>query len=407
MDKLYTIPKEIKNIILEVELKSIFTNLLNGTRIAMQLGDKSRESFDIESNSAGNIIMKNVRTHILYLMTKDSIVDGTLTLFQYDSSKPNFQGAKIKLKVDEIITSLKQGGKIISIDTTEQEVEIDPEIQNAVDNMNSELKTVGEGDTIIITTAVADNDELSNNLFFKVTKITNSFIAMKFYDVDADDKIGKDLFINFNHHKLYISNDSLVDIDENGDTFLDILTSKKKSMQLKNIVAIEVNKANDEILDDADEDGEDGDKKFSKKELEDILTNEPIYQDMINKQPGILAALAGASPRGVYQLLKKVKSHVVNNSYLKVGAKPKFIYYGPSIYVDGKHNITNKATYYGTVINGQIIKLGDIGKGHWEFSLSNETEPSTYEVISKYYNSNRNLTKKDKATIKIIDITNG
>jgi hypothetical protein len=406
----------VTSMLLEAELKDIFSTIKTGDKISVTRLDGKNHIYQTQSIIGGKIIMKDLSKDsagAMYMMDKTSLNGNNLTINRYDSNAigKNFKGEELKMDVSKFLILNTKTGSLEDIDIKGSEDEFrDKENISRVDEYNNLIKTLNKGDVLRITTESKGNEEGSdtiiNDLFFDTIGIREDWYVFELKDINADAEgeesiVTQKLVTTVKNQNIFVGKEGFFKVINNTVT-LNLKFGKKYQVTLKGIIDVEIN----DIDADIDSDSEDG--KFSKKELEDYLMNDKNFQDMVQKQPGLLGKLSGASPKGLMQLKNMVQNYSTNKSYLTKGKNIKFKLITKDITVDLKNKLLNKkGTYYeAKITNENTLKLGTIGRGHWEIKLKKEVEDNTYQAEVNFCNANRScklITKE--AIIKIL--TNG
>lgn len=404
----------MNSMLLEAELKDIFNTISGGNKISITRLDGKKHVYEVNSNVGGKIIMKDLAEDsagAMYVMDKNSLNGNDLTIHRYDSKAANrdFKGEELMMDVDKFLVLNNKTGSLEKVDIEGSEDDLRQEENlSRLSEYNNLIKTLDKGDVLRITTESEPNEEggdtIVNDLFFDTVALREDWYVFRLKDINANTE-GEEA----------ISTQKLVDIIKNQNIFvgkegffkvignvitLNLKFGKKNKITLKGIIDVEINNIQTDIDYDEDEDG-----KYSKKELQDYLTNNKDFQDMLQKQPNLLGKLAGASPKGLMQLKNMLQQHSTKKSYLTKGKNVKFKLITKDINIDLKHKLLNKkGTYYeAKVTDENTLKLGTIGRGHWEINLKKEIEDNTYQAEVNFCKADRTcklITKE--AIIKIL-----
>lgn len=415
-----TMMKVVETMLLEASFRDVFSTINSGNKIGIKTRDGHKHAYEALSNVGGKIIMRDLSKDALgamYVMDRASLNNTDLTIWKYDgdNSKNNdFKGDEINIKVTEFGVINNQSGKLEKVDVEASEDDFRQEENlNRVDDYNNIIQNLDKGDVLMITTeteGAEGGDSIVNDLFFKVMSIDAEWYGLKLDEVQGDaegevssiiQKIAtqltnKFIYIGGAHGFFKVRNDSVG---------IDLFIVKKNGIRIpiKDIIDVQNNNI------EADIDYDDQEKKYSKSELEDALLDDPTFQSMLMKKPSLMDTLRGASPKGLLQLRNMVQQYGAKNSYLTKGNLVKFKMMSPSVRSgDFRHKLLNrKDTYYEAKVTGdKILKLGTVGKGHWEIVLDKEVEDNTYKAEISFCKADRtcNVLSK-KSIIKIL--TNG
>lgn len=400
----------LNNILMEAELKDSFGDMPVSGAIRLELTDGSERLFQVIKNEGGRIVMADKDSREMYTFTKDSLKNGILTLYEYDSNSPNKQGKEHPLDLKSFYTS-KVNGDITIIDV------VDDEMSNDVNNldrfdieaMNETLKTVEIGDMIIISSEekISDDESKINNILFKVIDLKKEFITTVLYDIetndgDNDSKKMLNLIKIFKERNIFISADNL--IKPRGNTLVLPLSttfnSRKdiKTIELPGIIGVEVEKADidDEITLDA-----------KKEKLINKIKNTPEFNQALAKTPNFWETLMNSSYKGIDQIEGMLNNYLTNNSYLTVGSKVMFKLIDSKTITlsnDLRTKLNNTGRLVGRMQKNNKIRIGDRVKseGYWELKLIKQISDSKYTV---------NITHCDRDDVcsliaknKVIDI---
>lgn len=409
----------VKTMLLEASLKDVFGTIGGGHRIGIKTKDGSEHAYEVESNVGGRIIMKDLAKSGLgaqYVMDRESLNNTDLTIWQYDRKSPstNFKGQEINMKVSDVGILNNQTGKLDKIDIEGEEDEFRQEENlQRVGEYNDLITNLDKGDTMVITTETDSGDggdSIVNDLFLKVVGIDSNWFALKLEDVqgDAEGEVAgpmQRLATLLTDKYIYIGGNNGFFKVRNDTVGIDFFIGKKngKRLPIKGVIDVQNNNIEGDINYDNDE------KKFSKKELQDYLKNDPTFQSMLMKKPSLWDTLSGASPKGLMQLKNMIQQYSAKTSYLTKGKNIKFRMMSPSVKSgDFRHKLLNRPdTYYEAKVTGEkTLKLGTIGKGHWEIVLDKEIEDNTYKAEVSFCKADRTCSVITKdSVIKIL--TNG
>jgi hypothetical protein len=388
----------LNSLLIEAQLKDSFSSMADGNMVRLVLKDGSERVFEIVENLAGRIVMVDKQSEIWYTFTKDAMVDSILTLHEYDSDKKSskFEGKEEKLSVKEFLTG-KSGGDIEVIDVH------DPENVQRIDDMNSELKTTGEGDVIYISSEEnkGKNVVLVNTILLKVVGVEPKRLTCTLEDIETESESGNansgrmDKLANiFRNRNIYLDFNDLVKF-KNNDLVLN-LYSNNKLLPINNIIAIEVHKGDEDLESDEE-------RELTKKELIDKIEVSPEFLQAIEKTPSFWDTLTNASPKGVNQINKILNQKSTSDSYLTKGNDVRFKLLTNSVIVNASHKlIKNNKLYTGKIQKGNIIKIGTKKQGHWELEILKELEPSIYNVKINFCNKDLSCKLYGKGAIKIV-----
>jgi|TARA_R110000796_G_scaffold11796_1_gene39612 hypothetical protein len=407
----------VTSMLLEAELKDVFSTIKAGDKIGVTRLDGKNHIYQTQSNMTGKIIMKDLSKDsagAMYVMDRTSLNGNDLTIHRYDNKQTNFKGEELKMDVSKFSILDDKTGSLENIDIENPKGAEDDfrneENTSRVDEYNNLIKTLDKGDVLRITTESEGNEEGSdtiiNDLFFDTIGIREEWYVFKLKDINADAEGEKSIATQklvdaIKNQNIFVGKEGFFKVI-NDTVTLNLKFGKKFKVTLKGIIDVEINN----IEADIDPDDEDG--KYSKKELEDYLMNNKDFQDMLQKQPNLMGKLSGASPKGLMQLKNMIQNYSTKNSYLTKGKNIKFKLITKDITVDLKYKLLNKkGTYYeAKVIDENTLKLGIIGRGHWEINLKKEIEDNTYQAEVNFCKADRSCKLMTKeAIIKIL--TNG
>lgn len=406
----------VKTMLLEGELKDIFSTITAGNHIYIILQGGGKRIYQVESNGSGRIIMKDKAPKsngMSYIMTRESLNGNKLTIYQYDgkAATKDFKGQEFQMEIDSMNTINDKTGTKENIDVEGNEDDVrNKENVGRIDQYNELMKKLDTGDVLRITTesqpSKEGEDTIVNDLFFEVVDVRKSWYVFTLKDIHGDAegteaKASLNLANIIGEQSFYIGKEGFFKVNE-GSVEIEIRYGKNESSTIKGIIDVDINNI------DKGEDYDEDEKGYSKEELESWLKNQDLFDDLVNKKPNFLRTLAGASPKGLYQLKKMIQQSKVDNSYMSKGDKVKIKLLSSDLRIpnDLTKSILNKkgATYKADVVGDNKLKVGVIGRGHWEIKLIEEVEQSTYTAEVIYCDTDRvcKLMAK-KATIKIID----
>ena len=394
----------ISSLLLEAQLKDVFNLIKVDDIFSVDLKDGRMFTYNVIENKAGDIKLRDripneTGLYPIFMISKDSMNDTIMTTWKYDSNQADGKGQELKFEIKRIRTG-KDTGTIETIDVES------PELTDVYIGFNKIINSAEVGDVLTIST-VGDSqngeEEPYNTVFLKVHNKKRNTYMVSLEDVEGNSDVLNNYFVNFNNRNFYINTNNLVRI-KNNDMLSLTLAFKGRNNDVKkifidNIVEVQLNKESEDVNNPDNDDN----KKMSKRDLQKLLDSDPTYQKMINQQPGILDVLRGASPRGVYQLAKKLKQSKVDNSFLTRGKYVKFKWDSPKIYKDEKNVLSRNASYEGKVEREGVIKLGNRNTGFFNLTLLDEIEPSVYKVKVIFINSKRNSNRENDGIIRILD----
>lgn len=396
--------KVMASLLLEAELKEVLPNIQQESVIRLVLKDKSEKTFFVESNLAGRVIMVDKSDGKQYTFTKDAINDGTLTIYRYDKSTPNGQGAKIVLKVEEFSTA-KKGGEIEQVDIVKPVEE--NRLEERMNEMNDILKTAKKGSIINIASEekIDENDGITNNIFLRVNEISPKKLSCTLEDInsDGDSSRIKTLVNTFKNRNIYISINNLVKI-KNDDLVLNLYRSDK-FIPVTGLLNIEVGGG-------GVDNGESDYTPMSKQELIDKIKSSPHskeYLEAMDKTPDFWDTLMNASPKGVNQLNQILDKAVTRNSYLTIGRQLQFELISGSVIVSNNAKLLStdrfrSHKYPGRVERDNIIISGRRTTGHWELKVLKDLGEGDFKVRITYCDSDLKCEMQDdEGRIRIVE----
>lgn len=408
----------VNSMLLEASLSDVFGSINNDDKLSVTTLDGKNHVYQVLSNMTGRIIMKDLSKDaagLQYIIDRQSLNKDKLTLYKFDkeAQSNDFKGEAIEMKVEKILTLDTKSGAPQEIDVEPDEDDFrKTEHTGLIGEFNNEIKNLDKGDIIVITNETPNKDggdSIVNDLFLKVINIEKDWYVFNLQEVDGDAE-GE---ISYATQALYKSvSDKFIFVGgphgffketEDGQVGIDLFVGTKNAanrVKLKGVIDVQNNSIEKDI------DYNDDKKKFSKKELQNFLANDPTFRSMMMKKPSLMDTLTGASPKGLMQLKNMVQKHSTKNSYLTKGKNVSFKIMSPSIKSgDFRHKLLNRRnTYYQAKVTGEnTLKSGTIGRGHWEIKLNKEVDDAIFQAKVSFCDADRtcNVITKE-AMIQIL-----
>ena len=406
-----------KAMLLEAKFNDIFKSIqtgFNNVGDTITVYDTSNEkhTFKIINFKGNDVLLQNDKGK--FVIDKSSLDKNKFTLYGYDEEKNVKDNSRDTIEVKKMVIVNTASGKPQNIDIDYDEYDAKQEVDlDNVESFNDIISNSDKNDIFIITSETNNEDEsdtIVNDLYFKITGIKENWYRLKLVDIQsgAEGEVSPEVkFISnqLSDNDIFIGGKNGFFKEINNIITIDLIIGKTngKVVPINGVIDVQNNNIETDINYDDEE------KKFSKEELQAYLKGHPTFQSMLMKKPSLLDTITGASPKGLMQLKNMVQKYDTKNSYLTKGKNVKFKVMSPSIKSgDFRHKLLNrKDTYYEAKVTGdKTLKLGTIGRGHWEIVLNKEIEDNTYNAEVNFCKVDRtcNTITKD-SVIKIL--TNG
>ena len=439
MNGLLKMANKVKQLLIEVELKQIFTHLKPGDKMQVTLKNGELHMFNILSTTSGRFIVKSTENNKEYTFSTEDYTDGKLTVYAYSGGLgTDGKGTPYFVKTLQMGTP---NGKIYDIDPTgevapeapesEEESEADiegeegeevvpnnPELESERNDYNESILSVKENDNIHIGVSVPEEGttrddrkfKSDNDIVLTVTSITDRFIETTLSHVEGgnSDFLTKTL----NNKNIVLNKENLIKI-EGDELKLTVNAStggSNESFTIPHITYTDINT----FKGSKDKGGGDRPKQtLSKDALFKMVMSDPDYKAMWAKTPGIKDTLMGASPTGVFQMAQSLKRARINSAYLEVNNEVSFDVVGRMLSGQGKTtrlilDPDKDGGYHGRVLRDRvIISGGHKDKVHWEIELTEKRDETTYDVKYMFCTKADRCVNKGKGIIKITDIKSG
>jgi hypothetical protein len=388
--------KLMKSLLLEAELKEAFSSFDEGSKIRFVLADGSEETFEVQKNIAGRIIMVDLRTKIQYTFTKDAIKNGEITIHKFNSKKVNFEGAKTTLKLKEFVGA-KKNGELINVDI------VNEELNQRVTEANNEIRRANEGDILYISSEEkTSKGPIVNTILLKVVEVQKEMLTCILEGIESENEKGDTnsytmdkLAKAFRLHNIYIYSNNLAKLD--GDSISLPLLVSNKVFNIQNILAVELHQDETNA-----EDSEDA-KELAKQEFLQKYGHSEAFKQAIEKTPSFWETFFNASPKGRSQIEKIINKSLTDNAYFTKGNTITFKLLTNTIVINREFRLIQaKKEYSGTIEKNNTIKIGTRKRGHWELRIVKEISPSVYKVKITFCNKDLNCESQGDGVIKVL-----
>ena len=401
--------KEVKTLILEAQLKDIFSHVKYGDEMLVRLKAQpdANHKYYVNGKDGDVISLTDADNKTNFLLKRDSINNEKITVYKKDSD------AKTTFEFIDIAFNL--GGKqLVRIDNESYDADTDKnkelessilDMQDTIKKLNSNILNLQTGNLLMLSLQEPEEGEpfgspnfkTENYLTFTVSNTFKNYIFLKLSEIDDSSTNGNYFYQNLSGgNEISLNKDNFIKI-EKGLVVIDTVVAndsgKPKPFKFKGVIDAHVN---------TDVDDESG--TMTKKEISSIIRNDKHIQNIVHKQPGVLRTIMGASPKGLYTLSKLLQKAKLGGMTLTKNTKLYFNLLSPTIMGSMNHKLHKSKKIRGLMMNDKTIKVNDINKPHWEIELLEEVEDNFYKVKVQFCDGKGNCENKGKASIEVIEI---